>query len=254
MREILIAHLSDLHFGDADPKALDAAKAVLATINPDVVAVSGDLTQSGRPAEFNEAAAWLASLPFPLVATPGNHDAPVFNVLSRLLHPKKRFRRLAFATSWSDAEAGVRVRAFDTARPVQARRDWSQGVYDINDLDEALEEGGRLVLVAHHPPMTPPGAAVASEARRGLQALARMGRHNGLVLLCGHTHKFFAGRLGAGGPLTIVAPSLASSRLRGENAGFVVVRIADNGVSAALHAFNGRDFIATEQVTIDAAA
>lgn len=253
MRTVTIVHMSDLHFGDADPAALAAARAAIDEIAPDVVAVSGDLTQAGRQREFNAAADYLGAIPFPLVVTPGNHDAPVFNLFSRALWPKRRYLRLTFATSWSDAELGVRVRAFDTARAMQLRRDWSQGVYDLEDLDEALHEGGRLVLVAHHTPVTPPGAAVESEPRRGKSALARMAKHDGLVLLAGHTHKFYAGRL-SGGPLTIVAPSLASSRLRGEQNGFVVVRIAHNGVSAALHAFDGKDFVAMEQMTVDAPA
>jgi 3',5'-cyclic AMP phosphodiesterase CpdA len=253
MRVVTIVHMSDLHFGDADPAALDAARNALIELQPDVVAVSGDLTQSGRAKEFKAAADYFATIPFPLVVTPGNHDAPVFNLFHRLIWPKRRYQRLMLATSWSDAELGVRVRAFDTARAVQLRRDWSQGVYDLNDLDHALHEGGRLVLVAHHTPVTPPGAAVESEPRRGKRALARMAKHDGLVLLAGHTHKFYAGRL-AGGPLTIVAPSLASSRLRGEQNGFVVVRIAHNGVSASLHNYDGKDFVAMEQMTVDAPA
>ncbi|MET0181815.1 MAG: metallophosphoesterase [Caulobacterales bacterium] len=253
MEQVTIAHISDLHFGDADPAALYAAREALIALNPDVVACSGDLTQGGRTQEFADAAKWLADLPFPLVVAPGNHDAPVYNVLSRLTRPKRRFVRLMLATSWSHAELGVRVRAFDTARPVQLRRDWSQGVYDLKDLDEMLEEGGRLVLVAHHPPVTPPGAQVESDARRGKRALERMAKHNGLVLLCGHTHKFYVGRLG-GGPLTVVAPSLSSFRQRGETPGFVSVQIAFNGVSAALHNFDGNEFKAVEQVTVEAVA
>lgn len=254
MRAISIAHLSDLHFGDADPDALEAAREMLLALKPDVVAVSGDLTQAGRTREFEEAAAYLESLPFPQVVAPGNHDAPVYNVLARIMHPKKRFLRLMLATNWSDAEAGVRVRAFDTARAIQMRRDWSQGVYDLDSLDDVLDEGGRLLLVAHHPPVTPPGAQVDSDAHRGERARQRMGKHNGLVLLCGHTHKFFAGRLGADGPLTVVAPSLSSSRQRGETPGFVVVQVAHNGVSAMLHSFDGKAFRSLEQVTVDAAA
>lgn len=251
MRSITIAHMSDLHFGDADPRALEAARTALDEIKPDVVAVSGDLTQAGRHGEFRATADYLATIPFPLVVTPGNHDAPVFNMLSRIVWPKRRYLRLMLATTWHDAEMGVRVRSFDTSRAVQMRRDWSQGVYDIDELDDALQEGGRLVLVAHHSPVTPPNAPVESDARRGKKALERMRRHDGLVLLCGHTHRFFAGRLN-GGPLTVVAPSLASSRVRGDDNGFVVVQIAHNGVSAALHAFDGAAFRMREQVVVDA--
>ena len=48
-----IAHISDLHFGAIDPLVLAAlGKAIRATA-PDVVVVSGDLTQRARDSEFH---------------------------------------------------------------------------------------------------------------------------------------------------------------------------------------------------------
>ena len=43
-----IVHLSDLHFGRIDPAILDPLASLIATIRPDVVVVSGDLTQRAR--------------------------------------------------------------------------------------------------------------------------------------------------------------------------------------------------------------
>ena len=41
-----VAHLSDLHFGRDDPRAVDALRAELAAARPDLVVVSGDLIES----------------------------------------------------------------------------------------------------------------------------------------------------------------------------------------------------------------
>lgn len=234
--------MSDLHFGDADPKAISAARDTILELKPDVVAVSGDLTQSGHEHEFAAAAEWLSTFPLPLVVAPGNHDAPVFNLLARLTRPKQRYKRLMLSTDY--AKDGVHVRAFDTARPVQMRLDWSQGVYDLRALKHVVEETpGRLVLVAHHAPITPPNAPVRSDAHRGQRALMRMRSRTDLVLLTGHTHKFFAGRLGgADGPTTIVSPSLASSRRRGEKNGFVLIKIDGEAINTTLYDFDGETF------------
>ena len=54
-----IAHLTDLHFGAEDPAVVEALVADLAADPPDLVAVSGDLTQRARLTEFRAARAFL---------------------------------------------------------------------------------------------------------------------------------------------------------------------------------------------------
>ena len=43
-----VVHLSDLHFGREDPPVVDALLARVKTLEPHVVAVSGDFTQRAR--------------------------------------------------------------------------------------------------------------------------------------------------------------------------------------------------------------
>jgi predicted MPP superfamily phosphohydrolase len=69
-----LAHVSDLHFGHHDPKVAATLAADLAAQSPDLVVVSGDLTQRGTPEEFELARAFLDSLAAPVFAVPGNHD------------------------------------------------------------------------------------------------------------------------------------------------------------------------------------
>lgn len=61
------------------PEVLDALKHDLATIQPDHIVVTGDLTQIGLHDEFRQARRWLESLGTPEQVTviPGNHDAYV---------------------------------------------------------------------------------------------------------------------------------------------------------------------------------
>ena len=56
---------------------LPALTAAIRGAKPDVVVVSGDLTQRARRAEFAAARRYLDELPSPQIVVPGNHDVPM---------------------------------------------------------------------------------------------------------------------------------------------------------------------------------
>ena len=60
-----LVHLSDLHFGRVDQALLAPLRARVEALRPDLVVVSGDLTQRARSAQFKAARAWLDTLPGP---------------------------------------------------------------------------------------------------------------------------------------------------------------------------------------------
>ncbi len=112
-----IAHISDLHFGRVDERLLDPLFAGLEAARPDVVAISGDLTQRARERQFRAAARFLARLRWPLVVVPGNHDVPLFNVFARFAHPLRGFRRhIAAEPTPFYADDEVAVLGINTAR------------------------------------------------------------------------------------------------------------------------------------------
>ena len=88
-----IVHLSDLHFGRLDPRMVAPLVAAVDAVGPDLVAVSGDLTQRARRGQFADAHAFLAALRFPRLVVPGNHDVPLYDIATRFLRPLARYRR-----------------------------------------------------------------------------------------------------------------------------------------------------------------
>src|SRR5687768_14880703 len=91
-----IAHLSDVHFGAHQPKVADAAEAWLLEHRPDLLVISGDFTQRARIAQFRLASAWLNRLRadgFEIIAVPGNHDVPLYDVFRRFARPLARYKR-----------------------------------------------------------------------------------------------------------------------------------------------------------------
>ena len=83
-----LVHLSDLHFGRVDEALLEPLIESVRAAKPDVVVVSGDLTQRARTGQFRDAAAFLARLPSPQIVVPGNHDVPLHNMLARFPDPR----------------------------------------------------------------------------------------------------------------------------------------------------------------------
>jgi 3',5'-cyclic AMP phosphodiesterase CpdA len=80
---MLIAHLSDTHFQSGPLGATPAAGLNLALgrllalePRPDCVVITGDLTDTGNPADYADLHAVLDRCPVPVHLTTGNHDLP----------------------------------------------------------------------------------------------------------------------------------------------------------------------------------
>src|SRR6187397_3032956 len=88
-----VAHISDLHFGRTNPTVVAALILKLRDLAPDVVVVSGDLTQRARARQFQEARHFLDALDRPTIVVPGNHDVPLENLFDRFFRPFAKYRK-----------------------------------------------------------------------------------------------------------------------------------------------------------------
>ncbi len=90
----LLLHLSDTHFGTEQMPVLQALQQLVRQQPPEVVVLSGDITQRARRAQFRSARTFMASLgSAPALTLPGNHDIPLFNVFARLFDPYGGYRQ-----------------------------------------------------------------------------------------------------------------------------------------------------------------
>ncbi|MDX1838598.1 metallophosphoesterase family protein [Legionella taurinensis] len=107
---IKIIHISDLHFGRHIETIPEAFHEACALIQPDLLIISGDLTQRARSWQFKALAGFLARLRAPYLVVPGNHDIPLFNSVARLFWPFKQYRRSVspeLEVSFSNAECRI---------------------------------------------------------------------------------------------------------------------------------------------------
>ncbi|WP_255568914.1 metallophosphoesterase family protein [Neoroseomonas alba] len=213
-----IAHLSDLHFGAHRPELVAPLIEDIARFDPAVIAISGDLTQVASASEFAQAAAFLAALPAPVVAVPGNHDIPKVAILERMLDPRRRwFRAIAPTTEPGVILPGLAVLGLDTVRRAQAHLDWSAGGISERRLARlaariAAARPRSVVVVAHHPLRHPAWAGDRALPAGADAALAAMQRAGVTAVLSGHLHHMAAP---PGTPPVLIGGSSLSHRVRG---------------------------------------
>lgn len=90
----VLLQVSDPHFGTERPEVVEALERFVHELRPGVLLLSGDITQRATVAQFAAARAFVDRLGVPVVlAIPGNHDIPLFNVAARLFSPYGHFSR-----------------------------------------------------------------------------------------------------------------------------------------------------------------
>lgn len=89
----LLIQISDTHFGTEQPPVVEALVRLVLEQAPELIIISGDITQRARRSQFRAARAFLDRLGGrPLLAIPGNHDIPLFNPVARLFWPYKNYQ------------------------------------------------------------------------------------------------------------------------------------------------------------------
>lgn len=90
-------HISDLHFCRIDASMTDDLVKAFSKINPDLIIISGDLTQRAKIKEFSAAHVFLEKLKqnnIPFFVIPGNHDIePFYKTFFRVFAPYRRYKK-----------------------------------------------------------------------------------------------------------------------------------------------------------------
>lgn len=223
-----IAHLSDLHFGATDPIVVAALAEELRADAPDLVIVSGDLTQAARSGEYAAAKRFLDGFPAPVLAVPGNHDVSPYRLVERFLDPWRAWRHAVGQPPewvWEDAEIGVV--GVNTARRMGLYLDWSRGRIGTATLGRAearlrgLAPGRFRIVVAHHPFLLPETAGPRLRAVGGAaRALPILSALDVRLVLSGHLHLGYLRQ----GPEVAAAAAAAGVQVAGGEAGPAAAR------------------------------
>ena len=229
-----LVHLSDLHFGKVDEALLAPLHELVHKLGPDLVVVSGDLTQRAKSEEFEAAKVWLDTLPGPQIIVPGNHDISLYNVFRRFLQPLTRYKR--YITDDLDPiyiDEEIAVLGVNTARSLTFKdgRVNKEQIEEIRKHLSGLDRAITRIVVTHHPFDLPTAEAeheLVDRAPMAMKAFADCGVD---LLLSGHMHASHAGstqeryQIDEYAALVIQAGTATSTRGRGEVNSFNVVRV-----------------------------
>jgi 3',5'-cyclic AMP phosphodiesterase CpdA len=229
-----IVHLSDIHFGRLNLPVVEPLINVINEIRPDLVAVSGDLTQRARSHQFLEARAFLDRLPKPQIVVPGNHDVPLWNVFARFINPLRKYKQYItedLRPFYHDEE--IAVLGVNTARSltIKGGRINEEQVAWMRDKLCAVPEQLVQIVVTHHPFDLPEGHDERDLVGRARMAIERLAGCGADMFLAGHLHVSHTAhsatryKIPGYSALVVQAGTATSSRGRGEANSFNVIRI-----------------------------
>ena len=258
----VLLQISDTHFGTERPEVVAALLDLVQAQQPDAVVLSGDITQRATAAQFARARAFVDRLGTrPVLAIPGNHDLPLFNLLERFLWPYRRYRQ-AFGDEL-EPELSLPhwlVLGVNTTRAYR-HVDGEVSLAQIERVAQRLRQArtGQIRVVVVHQP-----AAVARQEdahnllhgrEAALEQWARAGAH---IVMGGHIHlPYVLAWQGRGAGLWVVqAGTAVSSRTRHEAGNSVNLLRRDPGGVCVLERWDCRAgaFVCVERRGLSAQA
>jgi 3',5'-cyclic AMP phosphodiesterase CpdA len=241
-----IVHVSDLHFGRLDPRLAKGLLAAIHDLSPELVAISGDLTQRARRAQFAEARSFIQALDHPHLVVPGNHDVPLYDIARRFLCPLGRYK--AFVSSDLEpfvVDEEIAVMGLNSARALT----FGRGRLNASQIRRAAGRLRRLdprlikIIVTHHPFDLPDAYGAEHLVGRATAAMAQFAEVGADLFLAGHLHVSHIGHTAerykiAGHSALVVQAGTISARLRGEPNSFNVLRLNRPKISVTRHTWD----------------
>jgi 3',5'-cyclic AMP phosphodiesterase CpdA len=187
----VLLQISDLHFGTEQPPVMAALEALARQQRPDLVVLSGDITQRARTAQFQAARAFVDRMGTPVLAIPGNHDIPLFNLWARLHHPYAQ-HAATFGAELEPVHAtrDLLVVCVNTTRAHRHKHGEVSG-RQIERVARRLEnaETAQLRIVVVHQPVAVTRADDVNNLLRGHEAaLQRWSAAGADIVMGGHIH------------------------------------------------------------------
>ena len=188
----VLLQISDPHFGTERAEVVAALQRLVQQQRPDILLLSGDITQRATRPQFNAARAFVDGLDVRTVlALPGNHDIPLFNPVARLLRPYANYRR-AFGTALENEfeNEDVLLLTLNTTR-------WYRhidGELSDRQIDRVAarlrrSSSARWRIVVTHQPLATPSAEEAHDLLHGHEKAVRCwGEAGADVIMGGHIH------------------------------------------------------------------
>ena len=174
---------------------------------PDLIVITGDLVDLGRPEEYAWLATLLQPLRAPLVVVPGNHDDR--EALRAAFAGDGYLPASGFLHFAIDHRYPLRIVGLDTVIPGQGGGELCAQRLDWLEATLAREPGRPTLLLMHHPPFLTGIGHMDAIGLSGRQAFEEIvARHPQIELIvCGHLHRHIQTTVGGRRVLTCPSPA-----------------------------------------------
>jgi 3',5'-cyclic AMP phosphodiesterase CpdA len=187
-----LLQISDPHFGTEQPPVVAALLALAHELKPTIIVFSGDITQRARAAQFAAAAQFAKQLPTQnIVAIPGNHDIPLFNVMARALNPYDGFKS-AFGENLEPefSSEAFRVICLNTTRP-KRHKDGEVSTEQIERVSAVLQQARPeqlRIVVVHQPVHVIRSQDIENLLHGHIEAVRAWSQAGADIVMGGHIH------------------------------------------------------------------
>jgi 3',5'-cyclic AMP phosphodiesterase CpdA len=163
---------------------------------PDLVVLSGDLTQRAKPEQFRQAREFVDRIPVPTLTVPGNHDVPLYRVWERIFNPYGCYRKYfseELEPVYRDDE--MLVVGINTAFgwTIKDGRITLGRLLEVEQLLRATPEAVLKVVVAHHHLIPPPNFGTQRVLANAYEAIDLFSSAGVDLILSGHLHQAYIG-------------------------------------------------------------
>jgi 3',5'-cyclic AMP phosphodiesterase CpdA len=256
-----VLHLSDLHYGAGDDKAIERGTPVLIDrFQPELVIASGDLSHRGQPGQLADSARFLRGLGRPVLAVPGNHDIP-YTLPARFTRSFRAFEHEWETTEPTYSSPMLHVIGLNSVRPW---RHQSGGIrtHQLEHAEERLRAASAdaySIVVLHHHLIGAPWRSRKKPVARRNHVLGSLVAAGADLILAGHTHQaavserheFEISSGGERGVVVSVAPGLGQPRPKrqGEARGLHLYEIEEKCLRIRTYIWRDTDWALTAERT-----
>jgi len=250
-----LLQISDAHFGTEQPPVVRALLRLAREQVPDLVVLSGDITQRARRNQFAAARKFIDELrPTAMIAIPGNHDIPLFNLAARAFAPYANYSAAFGENLEPDYESGhLLVIGVNTTRP-RRHKDGELSPAQIARVAERLQraQASQLRIVVVHQPVLAIRESDQDNLLTGHQeAVPAWAAAGADIIMGGHIHLPYVRSMRTTFPTlkrdiwTVQAGTAVSSRIREGVVNSVNVIRCDGAESPRQCTVERWDFMAT---------
>ena len=236
----VIAHISDLHVSETafDEAVFMEAVSEINNLRPDMIILTGDITDGGYYREYKQAMKYLAMFEAPLFAVPGNHDSRNLGYQS--------FEELVGERSWKlTKDNEFTVIGLDSSSPDEDRGHIGlpQHLWMEHQLDDCvIDERFSIVALHHHLVSIPDTGRERNVLSDAGDILKTITTHEVDLVLSGHKHVPNIWKVN--NTVIVNAGSLCSKKLRGKiGNSYNVYLIDDEEIEIFLNNVGGEKFL-----------